>query len=144
MISLLKRPGYIVVLVLILLLSCKKDQNNGNVPNTAVDIYIYPNDPQFATTIGVVGGWAYITGGAKGIIVYRKTNTDFAAYDRSCTFDPNTNSLLKVLSDNVTIRDTVCNSKFLILDGSVTQGPAAQSLKAYVCNYDGNVLHIYN
>jgi hypothetical protein len=130
--------------VLLMLTACKKENSNSNIPVTNVDIYIYPDDPQFATTIGVVGGWVYITGGVKGIIVYRKTNTDFAAYDRSCTYDPNTNSLLKVLSDNVTIRDTVCSSKYLILDGSVTQGPAAQSLKQYVCSYDGSVLHIYN
>ncbi|MBC7861905.1 MAG: hypothetical protein IAF38_02965 [Bacteroidia bacterium] len=127
-------------------LSCKKDKNNGNsnIQNQAVNIDIYPADPQFSTTIGVPGGWVYLTGGVKGIIVYRKSQTDFVAYERSCTYDPNTNMLLKVLSDNVTVKDSACGSKFLILDGSVTQGPAAQSLKAYGTTYDGNLLHIYN
>jgi hypothetical protein len=128
------------------LISCKKDKNNGpgNIPNQTVDIYIYPNDPQWATTIGVPGGWVYITGGVRGIILYRKNTTDFAAYERTCTYDANTGVALKVQSDNVTIRDSVCNSKFLILDGGVTQGPAAQSLKTYGTTFDGTVLHIYN
>jgi hypothetical protein len=139
----IKKFLLLVFCIATVIFSCKKDKDN-NIPAQTVDIYIYPSDPQFATSIGVVGGWAYVTGGPKGIIVYRTTNTDFMAYDRSCTYDPNSNSILKVLSDNVSIRDTVCNSKFLILDGSVTQGPASQSLKQYVCDYDGNVLHIYN
>jgi nitrite reductase/ring-hydroxylating ferredoxin subunit len=136
----------IIFLFLFLLTSCNKENSNSNpnIPIQTVNITIYPGDPQFATNIGVPGGWVYLTGGNKGIIVYRKTNTDFAAYERTCTYDPNTAAKLKVLNDNITIHDSVCNSKFLILDGSVTQGPAAAALKAYVCDYDGASLHIHN
>ena len=139
------RFRFYIILVLLIFLSCNKENNNNStVPNQTVNITIYPGDPQFAATIGVPGGWVYLTGGNKGIIVYRKTNTDFAAYERTCTYDPNNSARLKVLSDNVSIQDTVCNSKFLILDGSVTQGPAAAALKTYACDFDGNALHIYN
>lgn len=131
------------VLMTAMLVACKKDKDNSNVPNQQVDIYIYPDDPQYATTLGVVNGWVYITGATKGIIVFRQSNTDFVAYDRCCPYDPNANSVLKVHSD-LTVRDTLCGSKFLIFDGSINQGPAAKPLKAYACNYDGNVLHIYN
>ena len=126
--------------------SCKKDKKNQNnpVPNVAVSIDIYPNDPQFASTIGVPGGWVYVTGGNKGIIIYRKSNTDFVAIERTCTYDPNTNSLVKVQSDNTTIKDTVCGSKFHIFDGGVLGGPASQGLKVYGTTYDGTTLHIYN
>ncbi|MFN5181651.1 MAG: hypothetical protein ACK5D5_01355 [Bacteroidota bacterium] len=128
-----------------ILLSCNKDNsNNSNVPVQSVNVTIYPSDPQFATNIGVPGGWVYLTGGNKGIIVYRKSNTEFMAYDRTCTYDPNTSARLRVLTDNVTIQDTICNSKFLLLDGSVIQGPASANLKTYNCNYDGTVLNISN
>ena len=63
--------------------------------------------------------------------------------DRTCTYDPSTKWLLKVQSDNVTVKDT-CGSKFLILDGGVTNGPASQGLKTYGTTYDGTTLHIYN
>jgi nitrite reductase/ring-hydroxylating ferredoxin subunit len=127
------------------LFSCKKDKKNQNnpVPNVSVNINIYPNDPQFAVNIGVTGGWVYLTGGNKGIIVYRKSPTDFVAIERTCTYDPSTNFLIKVQSDNVTLKDT-CGSKFLILDGGVTNGPASQGLKTYGTTYDGTTLHIYN
>ena len=128
-----------------ILLSCNKENSTvNNIPNQTVNITIYPGDPQFATTIGVPGGWVYITGGNKGIIVYRITNTEFAAYDRTCTYDPGTNSRLRVMTDNITVQDTVCNSKFLLINGSVTNGPASASLKAYNCDFDGSALHIYN
>lgn len=132
-------------IMLLLFFQCKKENNtHSNIPNQSVNITIYPSDPQFATTIGVPGGWVYLIGGNKGIIVYRKSNTEFMAYERTCTYDPSSTFKLQVLSDNVTVIDSACNSKFLILDGSVTQGPAASALKAYACNYDGNALNIYN
>jgi hypothetical protein len=141
----MKKIGFIVS-VLIIVFACKKEKNtnNSNIPNQSVNIVIYPNDPQFVSTIGVPGGWCYITGGNKGIIVYRSTNTDFIAYERTCTYDPSTNSAIVVMSDNITIRDTVCGSKFNMLNATVTQGPAAASLKTYTCQYDGSALHIYN
>lgn len=145
----IKKTLYILIFGLfavVLIESCKKDKNNGAnpIPNQSVNIIIYPSDPQWAGSIGVPGGWVYVTGGVKGILVYRKSPTDFVAFERTCTYDPNTNALLKVQSDNVTIKDTVCGSKFLILDGSVTQGPAALGLKTYATTYDGTTLHIYN
>lgn len=125
---------------------CKKNDQNtySGIPNQSVNITIYPSDPQFATTIGVPGGWVYLTGGNKGIIVYRKSNTEFMAYERTCTYDPGSTYKLMVLSDNVTVMDSACNSKYLLLDGSVTQGPAASAMKAYNCSYDGNALFISN
>ena len=136
---------YSVVFFVFLFTSCTKENNsNTNVPIQNVNITLYPSDPQYATNIGVIGGWVYITGGNKGIIVYRKSSNEFMAYERTCTYDPNTNSRLKVLTDNVTIVDSLCGSKFLMLDGSIIQGPAAAALKAYSCDFNGSVLHIYN
>ncbi|MBL7883168.1 MAG: hypothetical protein JNL69_03815 [Bacteroidia bacterium] len=123
--------------------SCKKDNDN-NVPNTAVDIYIYVNNPSFFN-LNAVGGWVYITGGVRGILVYRKSNTEFAAYDRNCTFQ-SSDPCATVVVDNTNIiaRDTCCNSRFSMYDGSVLQGPAGLPLKPYATTFDGNVLHIYN
>jgi nitrite reductase/ring-hydroxylating ferredoxin subunit len=122
---------------------CKKQSDN-NVPDTLVDIYLYTNNPSFVN-VSAVGGWVYITGGVRGILLYRKSNTEFMAYDRNCTYQP-TNSCATVFVDNTNIvaKDTCCNSQFSIYDGSVFQGPAAQPLKAYNTTFDGNVLHIYN
>jgi hypothetical protein len=45
----------------------------------------------------------------------------------------------------VTARDTACcQSAFLIIDGSVTDGPAAIGLQRYNTLFNGTSLRIYN
>lgn len=129
--------------ILILINSCKKDNDN-YVPSTPVDIYLYANNPSFIN-VSVVGGWVYITGGVRGIILYRKSNTEFAAYDRNCTYQ-SSEACATVVVDNTNIvaTDTCCHSRFSIYDGSVFQGPASLPLKAYNTTFDGSVVHIYN
>ena len=135
---------YLVSLVIILsVISCKKDTDNG-IPITAVDIYLYTNNPSFVN-LYAIGGWAYISGGVRGILVYRKSSSEFMAYDRNCTYQPSQPCATGVVdATNSLFVDTCCLSKFSMYDGSVTQGPAVLPLKAYQTTYDGNVLHIYN
>ncbi|MDF2438248.1 MAG: hypothetical protein K0Q95_2624 [Bacteroidota bacterium] len=123
--------------------SCKKENNN-NVPNTPVDIYIYTNNPSFVN-LSVVGGWVYVTGGIRGILVYRKSTSEFMAYDRNCTYQPDQPCATVVMENtNISATDTCCHSRFSIYDGTVYQGPASVPLKAYATSFDGSVLHIYN
>lgn len=130
-------------LILLSIGGCKKDVDNG-VPITPVDIYLYTNNPSFVNLNGV-GGWVYITGGVRGILVYRKSPSEFMAYDRNCTYQ-SSDACATVVVDatNILATDTCCHSKFSMYDGSVTQAPAGLPLKAYNTTYDGNVLHIYN
>jgi len=66
----LKKKGYFFLLLCILLLnSCKEDENIPYVPvNISIDVF----DALYGD-ISVVGGYMYITGGYKGIIIYRKS-----------------------------------------------------------------------
>ena len=133
---------FIFLLTIILVnLNCKKQQEV--VPNVSVNIYLSASDPNFIN-LNAVGGSAYITGGARGIIVYRKSSTEFMAYDRNCTYMP-TNPCARVDIDKSTIMatDSCCGSKFLLTDGTVAKGPATIPLKSYRTDFDGNVLHIY-
>ena len=133
----------VLIFIFSLALSCKKQSDNG-VPITAVDIYLYSNNPSFIN-LTAVGGYVYITGGVRGILLYRKSNSEIMAYDRNCTYQ-STQPCATVVVDQTHILavDTCCHSKFSIYDGSVTQGPASLPLKAYQTTFDGNVLHIYN
>jgi predicted Zn-dependent protease len=71
---------FLAATVLLVTGSCKKEDDN--VPNTAVDITIYTNNPSFVN-VSVPGGWVYITGGVRGILLYRKSTSEFMAYDRN-------------------------------------------------------------
>ncbi|HEX8514665.1 MAG TPA: hypothetical protein VF868_00595 [Bacteroidia bacterium] len=133
-----------ILLTVAVITGCKKENNNSNIENTPVDIYLYANNPSFVN-LSVVGGWVYITGGVRGILVYRKSNSEFMAYDRNCTYQPNEPCATVVVDvSNIEAVDTCCHSRFSIYDGSVFQGPAAAPLKSYSTTYNGSVLHIYN
>jgi len=112
--------------------------------NTPVDIYIYTSEPSFVN-LTAVGGWVYVNGGNRGILVYRKSSSEFMAYDRNCTFQSsNACATIYVDASNIIAVDTCCHSEFSIYDGSVLQTPASLPLKAYNTTFDGNALHIYN
>lgn len=123
--------------------SCKKSDNSA-IPNVPVDIYVYTTDPVFFN-LQVAGGWEYISGGSRGILIYRATNSDFVAFDRHCPYQPeNTCGQIEVNSTNVSAVDSCCGSQFSIIDGSIQKGPAAMPLKQYQTTFDGTVLHVFN
>lgn len=127
----------------VLLFGCKKDRPGG-VPLTPVDVSININNPSYAD-LAVPGGWLYLTGGSMGIIVYRKSMSEFAAMDRHCPYQPQDLCRVYVDESEVIARDTLCcGSSYLIMDGSVTQGPTALPLQRYNTSFNGTTLRIYN
>lgn len=131
----------------LILSSCnKKNQqaNNNPVPSVPVYLNIYPNDPLYFK-LQAIGGWQYIDGGINGIILYRKSEQEFVAVERTSSYYPNDPSAkVYVMNDNFTLRDTVSNSRWRIFDGTVTQPPATWPLRLYGTSYDGNLLRIMN
>src|SRR5688572_17007098 len=65
-------------------LGCKKDKNE--IPDVYVDIYVYVTDPAFSP-LNAISGHQYFTGGSQGVIVFRKSQNEFMAYDRHCSFN---------------------------------------------------------
>lgn len=122
---------------------CKKENTSG-VPFAGVDITINVNNPAYVD-LQVPGGWLYLTGGSMGIIVYRKTIDEFVATDRHCPYLPSAFCRVVVDDSEVTARDTACcHSAFLIMDGTVTEGPATIGLQRYNTSFNGTLLRIYN
>ena len=118
--------------------------NDSNIPNVAVNLRITVSNPDFIS-LNAVGGYVHITGGSKGIIVYRFDVNEFRAFDRHCPYNALDGCRVTVNSTDIEAEDDVCcNSKFLIIDGSVLEGPAALPLKQYQTSFDGNTLLITN
>ncbi|HRG37973.1 MAG TPA: hypothetical protein PK289_05535 [Bacteroidia bacterium] len=134
---------FLISFIFFLPVGCKKEAQSA-IPDANVDVYIYINNPSYISLTGV-GGWAYVNGGVRGIIVYRKTADEFMSYERNCTFQ-STDACATVIVDKNAIMasDSCCGSQFLLTDGSVLKTPAAVPLKQYRNTFDGNVLHIYN
>ena len=105
---------------------------------------MYPNDPLNLAIQGI-GGWMYVSGGLNGIIVYRKSEQEFVALERTSSSLPgNAKARAVVSGDNFTLRDTISGSKWQIIDGAVISGPAQWALRLYGTSYDGNALRIVN
>lgn len=125
-------------------LACRK--NDELIPNVSVNEYIDLNLPSYSN-LNAVNNWIYYPAGAKGLIIFRKSTTEFVAYERACTYDPNTLGAVVIMQPNgIDAKDTICGSKFFIYDGSILNGPASRPLQQYRCTYNisANQLHIYN
>jgi len=140
----------VIITFCMILMSCKKKTQpvqtvqNNPVPSVFVDITMYPNDPLNFSIQGI-GGWKYIAGGINGIILYRKSQEEFIAVERTSSFYPNNPSAkVKVQPDNFSVRDSISGSKWQIIDGTVTNGPATWPLRLYGTTFDGTVLRIRN
>lgn len=134
-----------LILIFFVVFGCKK-KGEDRAYYPPVDEYINITLPS-NNTLAVPGGWTYVNGGLKGIIVYRRSNDDFVAYDRNCTYnEANSCGTATVKSDNVTIECSCDGSEYNIFDGSVNNGPASLPLRAYNTSFNSgnNTLRIYN
>ena len=123
--------------------SCTRGTASG-IPYVPVNYQLTVSNPEFAPLLAI-GGWLYIGGGSRGIIVYRFSPDEFRAYDRHCTFMVDENCRTSMDNSDITSVDTeCCDSKFLIVDGAPIDGPAAIGLHQYNTQFDGNTLLIYN
>jgi nitrite reductase/ring-hydroxylating ferredoxin subunit len=135
----------ILSLLLIINFSCsKKEQTDNPIPTVQVNFSLNPNSTEYIE-LNVVNGSVSLTGGYRGIIVFRKSVNEFMAYERACPNDwQNPNARINVEQSGITAVCPVCNSKFVLLDGSPYQGPSSYPLKQYQTSYDGTLLYVFN
>lgn len=138
----MQKIRFTILLFSMLTAGCSKNKNP--VPYVPVNITIYTTDPEFID-LNAVGNWIYITGGSKGIIVYRKSNSDFVALDRHGTIQSEKScAVVDVDSNNITATEHCEQGKYLITDGSVVSGNTPFPLKQYQTTFDGTTLRITN
>jgi nitrite reductase/ring-hydroxylating ferredoxin subunit len=130
-------------IIFLIISSCGKDSNDTTIPNVPVNYTVYLTLPQF-TNLNSPGSYSLIDGhGYKGIIVYRRTQDEFVAFDLACPYDPTTSgAILTVDSSGITMVDNHCGSKFSLYDGSVLKGPATRSMKGYNTSYDPSTFSV--
>jgi nitrite reductase/ring-hydroxylating ferredoxin subunit len=139
------RTVFLMLLLLVCLLpQCKKEKQQNEIPTVAVNIAIQPNSTEYIR-LNSVNGWEYITGGYRGIIVFRASTNGFMAFERSCPYDwSQTSTRIVVDSSGITTTCPSCKSKFVMTDGSPYSGPSSYPMKQYQTSFDGVNLLIYN
>jgi len=126
---------------------CEKDRNtqDSRVPAVPTDITINLNLPQY-NPLTNPGGFAYVIGGSRGIVVYRYGLEDFAAFDRHCTYQVEEGCTIEVEEASIATDMQCCGSSFEIVNGLPTEGPAIRPLRAYNTQFNpnANLLRIFN
>lgn len=133
----------VALLILPMFSNCSKNNPNDVIPNVYVDVTININEPS-SFDLQPIGGWIYVAGGSKGLIVYRANIDEFNCYDRHSTYNADQFCRVDVDSNGFKMTDPCSASEFSIYDGSVIQGPANISLKRYPTTFDGTYIYIRN
>ncbi len=133
------------VLLFLVSASCKKNKNHP-IASIPLDITIDLTLPSYIELTGV-GGWAYVNGGIKGIIVYRQSYDVFVAFERQSPEDPEntcSSGLVPNVDNFLQLDDPCSNAKFSLYDGSPISG-SDWGLRQYQVVWNGsNLLRIYN
>lgn len=126
-------------------LSCNKDKRHP-VPSIAFDIEVDLSLPSYQNLNGA-GGWAYVNGGIKGIVVYRQSQEVFVAWERMSPEDPESKCESGVVSDSTNflqLKDPCSSAVFSMYDGSPISN-SKWGLRKYQAEWNGsNLLRIYN
>ena len=116
------------------------------VPNVAVSVQINIMLPTYSS-LQSVGGYAYVNGGVKGLVVYRRAIDQFVCFDRMSTAEGGIDCLpLEVDQGNfIFLNDQCSDAVYSLLDGSLVSGNAIYGLREYQTNFDGfSILYISN
>jgi hypothetical protein len=135
----------LIFLVGVLLYGCNKNSKHP-VPSVPFDFTINITLPSYSNLIGV-SGWAYVNGGSRGIIVYRRGIDDFVAFDRHSPADPDGICPLPLTPDDnnyLQLNDTCNLATFSLYDGSPISG-SEFGLRQYQTSWNGSeTLRIFN
>ena len=133
--------------MLIFIVACTKDVTETDVaiPYVEVNERIDINDVQY-NSLTNIGGWAYLSAGSRGIILYRESTSRVRAFERHCTYDP-TEVCSQVDMDGALLQahdSDCCGSIFSIATRTIIKGPAIKPLLEYSTQFDGTHVQVTN
>ena len=115
----------------------------GVIPYVEVQVDLNLSLPAY-NNLNFPNNWLYISGGSRGLIVYRYTLDEFVVLDRHATWDVGAGCQCTVSPDGYTIEDPCSGSQWYIFDGSIIQGPTTAPLERYTTTWIPPVLSIRN
>jgi len=131
-----------LLMISFLALSCAKEENL--IPDVPVNFSSPLTDPRLSR-LSTAGGAVSIAGyGVAGIIIYRRADNAYVAYDRCSTVNPAKKNAVEIDDPSLTATDPASGAKYLLYDGSPVKAPAATSLKQYSVTVAGNTLQVTN
>lgn len=118
------------VLFGVLLFSCSKDQED-RIPDVYVNYQITLQEFNIKSTNGLLLVNKGNNTGVAGLIIYRKPNNEWIAFDRCSSVNPEQQCAVIPDDPNLTATDPCSGAKFSMFDGSPVKAPATRGLKEY-------------
>jgi hypothetical protein len=144
--SVLRKEIALLLLFVVSFLSCTPDLYDDPIPPAIFEDIVLPLTLPENNGLATLGfrdlSLAYPNAGVRGIIVYRKNSTTYLAFEKNCSYQPNSAcATVNVHSSTFFLEDPCCASTFS-WDGFPSGGPAWQPLRQYVTILNGTVLTI--
>jgi nitrite reductase/ring-hydroxylating ferredoxin subunit len=133
----------ICLLILVSLTGFSCGKGGDVVPNVAVNFQANVNDPRLSI-LHSPGGAIIVSGGVAGIIIYRRSDMSYAAYDACSSYMPQNRCAVTLDGNSLTCTDPCSGSKFLLSDGTPVKAPATRALKAYSINVSNFEIFVSN
>lgn len=130
-----------LLIICLLFLGCGKGGNV--VPGVPVKLIIVKTDPNNAA-LNAIGGHKYFSGGVAGIVVYKRVDGTYAAFDRCSSYQPEKLCAITVDDTGFTATDPCSGSKFSLDDGGPVKAPATKYLRSYIVNTDQFYIYVSN
>lgn len=136
---------FLFLLSINVLVSCEQEYYDDPIPELPVNFEININDPLYSALHTQY--YAYIDGkdrGLRGIILYKISNTQYLAFERTCSFQPNSAcATVDVHPTGQYMFDSCCGSIFN-WNGDPINPPAYLPLLQYQTSLNGSYLRIFN
>ncbi|GIV36511.1 MAG: hypothetical protein KatS3mg032_0890 [Cyclobacteriaceae bacterium] len=132
----------LLICIFALLPACSTGPADDPIPPASFpDIYLNLLLPE-NLVLQQTGNYRYLNGGVRGLIVYRASATQMRAFERNCSYQPNSAcATVEVHNSGLYMHDVCCGSHFNF-DGQPSGGPAWRPLRQYNAILNGNELVI--
>ena len=134
----------VILIVLILSLnSCTKDSLD-RIPEAYVNYRITIQRFNIDSKNGVLLVNQGNNTGVAGLIIYRRADNAYVAFDRCSSVNPQNRCAVVPDDPNLTATDPCSGAKFSLFDGSPVKAPAKRPLKEYkviISNFEISVLN---
>ncbi|HTM97266.1 MAG TPA: hypothetical protein VL088_00915 [Pedobacter sp.] len=132
---------FLGLMMLFLCVSCAKEDY---LPNLPVNFSAPITDPRL-NRISSAGGSVIIDGyGIAGLIICRRADNSYAAFDRCSTVNPEEKNAVIIETGGLTALDEKSGAKFNLIDGGPAKAPAKKALKQYSVTISGYTLRVTN
>jgi len=132
-----------IVLISLSLLSCTKDSLD-RIPEAYVNYRITIQEFNIKNKNGLLLVNKMDNTGVSGLIIYRRADNAYVAFDRCSSVNPQTRCAVVPDDPNLTATDPCSGAKFSLFDGSPVKAPAKRPLKEYkviISNFEISVLN---